>query len=85
MIQLYFSEDEMKQFLEKHGFAVRLDIEKMAQNIYHNDVEYFDCEVWVVYKDQSSYKKPHRDSFGRTDWLEAVFTEELQKSMLWVL
>jgi len=57
--------------LIRAGYVVRLEVRKGSRNIYHDDVEYFDYDMYVIYKGGEQIGPPYLYSSGHNKY-EAV-------------
>lgn len=57
-LKLYFSDEEMRDFLKRKDYVVKNVKTCNYQSEYHNKVSFYDCEVAVAYK---STEKPSKE------------------------
>lgn len=83
-MELYFNDDQMKQALTKLGYSFKEETRNYGFPIYHNDVNFIDMEVLVVYNpDGTSYDKDYSWKYGdKNDQLKKVFRKELTNLLL---
>lgn len=83
-LNLYFSEEEMTDFLKRKGYTVK-DIKTWYnQSEYHNSFSIHKCKVKIAYR-----KKPLKELLERDKYsiesrigLETIFRKEMLKKML---
>jgi hypothetical protein len=86
MINLYFTDDEIKNFLIKEGFTIKTVKAWSTYNTYHNQVENNDFSVDVAFKDEipefnnsnGSYRSDSIDKYK----IKNVFTSVLKLKLL---
>ncbi len=79
-LKLYLTIEEKIDFLKKKGYEIKEQTVSMGTPVYHNDMEYEDVKVLTVLKDgkEMSQDRPSGYGFGREDWIDNVFKEEIQ-------
>lgn len=48
---LKFSDEQQIEIIKKHGYEIRLTIKMIHQSSYHNKIDWYDKEVYSIYKD----------------------------------
>lgn len=85
-MDLYFSEEEMKAFLEKNGYSFDFIKTWKSHNTYHNQVENSYSDVVIAYK--KFYEIPneidgtYNDMYTENYKLRNVFLKELKEKLL---
>lgn len=86
MINLYFTDDEMKSFLQKEGFVIKSIKTWSSYNTYHNQVENSYLDLTVAYKNGLDYFKNEEEVFKKDTvdkyQLKQVFTNVLKCKLL---
>jgi len=86
MINLYFTDDEMRDYLLKEGFQIKKIKTWKTYNTYHNQVESQDVELYVAF--ESDVDKFSDDSFSHKSdtvskyLLKQVFTNVIKTKLL---
>lgn len=86
MINFYFTDDEMKNFLTKEGFTIKQVKAWSSYNTYHNQVEDNNFNVTIALKDEiaefndsdGAYRSSSIDKYK----LQNVFTNVLKSKLL---
>jgi hypothetical protein len=86
MINLYFTDDEMKTFLTKKGFTIKTVKAWKSYNTYHNQVEDNEFDIEVAFTDgihefnspNGSYRFDSIDKYK----IKNVFTDVLKSNLL---
>jgi|LakMenEpi03Aug12_release.lakeMendotaPanAssembly.Ray.scaffolds.fasta_scaffold374365_2 hypothetical protein len=85
MLKIYFTNDEMKLFLEKQGYTIKSVSTWRSYNTYHNQVEENSYTTDIAIKDSTkfsdsneTYNSLHIDKYS----LEFVFIEEMKRKLL---
>ena len=86
MINLYFTDDEMKTFLTKEGYTIKSVKTWSSYNTYHNQVEENNFDVLVAFKDEitefndsdGTYRSSSIDKYK----VKNVFTDVLKSKLL---
>ena len=86
MINLYFTDDEIKNFLIKDGFTIKKVKAWSSYNTYHNQVENNEYDVDVAFKGEISEFNNSNGSY-RSDSIDKykiknVFTSVLKSKLL---
>lgn len=86
MIQFYFTDDEMRNYLLKEGFQIKKIKTWKSYNTYHNQVDNHDMVVEVAFEsdvdkfndDSISHKSDTVDKYR----LKEVFTKVIKTKLL---
>ena len=86
MINLYFTDDEMKNFLKKEGFTIKSIKTWSSYNTYHNQVENNSFQIEVAFKNEitefnNSVREYRLDSVDKYK-VKNVFTDVLKSKLL---
>lgn len=86
MINLYFTDDEMKKFLTKEGYTIKCVKAWKSYNVYHNQVEDHEFDVVIAFKGElnefnnsnGSYRADSLDKYK----VERVFSDTIKSKLL---
>jgi len=85
-IKLYFTDEEMTDFLIKRGYNVTSAKCWYSQSEYHNDVSFHDSDVMIAYKEKdTSFSDIEGGEAYRIEvkhGVEQIFHKELKTSLL---
>jgi hypothetical protein len=85
-MELYFTKEEMIDFLKKDGYTIETIKTWRSYNTYHNQVENTNFNVEVAYKGTfdvfNSVDGSYRDDSVSSFKIESVFKEVLRKKLL---
>lgn len=86
MMKLYFTEQEMCDFLTKNGYTIKSIKTWKSYNVYHNDVENTFIDINVAYKDSlDEFNDPNGtyryDSVDKYK-VETIFLKEMKLKLL---
>ncbi len=81
-MELHFTVEEMKEFLQKRGYTVETRKVNMAFPEYHNETTHADVDVVVVLKGEIEVCKPLGYNFQRHAWLERAFAQVMREALL---
>lgn len=82
MINLSYTFEQKKDALVEWGYRVERESREFSRSIYHNDVEHYNRDVWVVYnKDGTEWYKGYAD-YGAVELVERAFDREFSERLL---
>lgn len=85
-LKLYFSEEEMIDYLKKKGYTIEEVDSWYSQNEYHNRVEHYDCKVKIAYayRERPSNTELEGDNYSINSkyGIENVFKNKIKKRIL---
>jgi hypothetical protein len=85
MLKLYFTKDEMRDFLVKEGYIIKSVKTWTSYNTYHNQVDGNQFNVDVAVKDSNEFQDLDKEyNFITIDkyQIETVFQQEIKSKLL---
>jgi len=84
-LQLYFTKEEMINFLEREGYQIKTVKSVKSYNTYHNQVEDSCFNTEVAFNEDNKFTDPNEKHQHRTlenYLLEAVFSRTIKSKLL---
>lgn len=76
-----FSVEQKIKVLEANGYEVKKVTKQFSRSVYHNSIEFYDCEIYTVWKDGKDVNEYYMYN-DQEHYVDVIFNEIYREKII---